>query len=94
MLDEGPDASDADILRRAVAEDRIVISVDLDFGEMVARRRLEHRGVLVLRMDEATGAEKAATVIQLTRRAGQQLYCHLATYREGRLRIGYPWIGE
>ena len=49
---------DGDILRQAVAESRLVITMDKDFGELVHRVGAGHAGVLLLRLDEATGPEK------------------------------------
>jgi hypothetical protein len=49
--------------------------------------------VLVLRMGEATAAEKADAVKWIVASAGTQLYRHLAVFRSRRLRIGYPWTG-
>lgn len=40
---------DESILRRARAEDRIVITDDKDFGELVLRKGLANAGVLLLR---------------------------------------------
>lgn len=91
MLEDGQSATDKEILQRAVAEDRIVVSVDLDFGEYVVRRRLSHRGVLVLRMDDANGQQKADATRWIVLTAGKKLYRHLAVFHNGRLRIGHPW---
>ena len=40
-----PEADDEEILDRAVAEGRIVVTNDKDFGELVYRSGWEHRGV-------------------------------------------------
>jgi predicted nuclease of predicted toxin-antitoxin system len=45
---------DEDVLAIAVAEDRILITNDRDFGELVFRRQLPHRGIILFRLgDEA-----------------------------------------
>jgi len=93
MLDEGPSAPDRTILDLAVAQHRVIVTVDLDFGEMVARRHLAHRGVVVLRMEDALGAEKARALSWVVATAGDRLYRHLAVYHAGRLRIGHRWDG-
>jgi predicted nuclease of predicted toxin-antitoxin system len=46
--------ADDDVLAIAVAENRILITNDRDFGELVFRRRLPHRGIILFRLgDEA-----------------------------------------
>jgi len=44
--------SDADVLALAVREDRILITSDHDFGDMVVRHRLPHRGVILFRLGD------------------------------------------
>jgi len=94
MLDLDPDADDLTILGRAVAEDRVLVTVDIDFGEMVARRHLRHRGVVVLRMEDASSSEKAAAMRWIVANTADGLYRHLAVFHNGRLRIGHPWDGD
>ena len=43
---------DGDVLALAVAEDRVVITNDRDFGELVVRQRCEHRGVIMFRLGD------------------------------------------
>ena len=43
---------DGDVLALAVQEDRVVITSDRDFGEMVVRQRREHRGVILFRLGD------------------------------------------
>jgi predicted nuclease of predicted toxin-antitoxin system len=46
--------ADDDVLEIAVREDRVLITNDRDFGELVFRRRLPHRGIILFRLgDEA-----------------------------------------
>ena len=50
-----PRMPDLEIIRLAGAEQRMVITMDKDFGELVHRSGEAHRGVLLLRMEGATG---------------------------------------
>ena len=52
---EHPSAlADDDVLEIAVREDRVLITNDRDFGELVFRRLMPHRGVILFRLgDEA-----------------------------------------
>lgn len=47
-LDAGID--DGSVLRKAFAENRVLLTTDKDFGELIFRLRLEARGVLMLRL--------------------------------------------
>lgn len=47
-------ALDEDILALAVRDDRIVITADKDFGDLVFRDQYPHRGVILLRLDDET----------------------------------------
>jgi predicted nuclease of predicted toxin-antitoxin system len=51
---------DEDVLDIAVREDRILITNDRDFGELVFRRRLPHRGVILFRLGDEAIAVKIA----------------------------------
>jgi predicted nuclease of predicted toxin-antitoxin system len=43
------------ILRRAFAEERIVVTNDKDFGELIFRLQEPHHGVILLRLQDEIG---------------------------------------
>ena len=45
-----PGLDDSDVLSLAVEDDRILITADKDFGEMVFRERRLHKGIILLRL--------------------------------------------
>lgn len=60
---------DADILKIANEEDRILITLDKDFGELVFRDKLIHSGVILLRLkDESVENKKRILLKQLKSR--------------------------
>jgi predicted nuclease of predicted toxin-antitoxin system len=62
--DGGPDPGDASILERAVADSRVLITIDNDFGTLVFRDGAKHVGVLRLRDNTPAGlAERASEII-------------------------------
>ena len=78
---------DADILSIANKEERLVVTMDKDFGELVFQNKLAHHGVLLLRLDNATGEEKAIIVLRIIQDFGNQLIGKFSVYKNGRLRI-------
>ncbi len=58
VRDIDPRMIDKEILKMAVSEKRMVITMDKDFGELVYNSGLPHAGVLLLRLEEATSDEK------------------------------------
>jgi hypothetical protein len=61
--------------------------MDKDFGELVYHSGQAHNGVLLLRLADATAAEKARVAEMILRQFGGQLQGHFAVYQDGRLRI-------
>ena len=62
VRDIDPRMEDEEIIRTAVMENRMVITMDKDFGELVYHSSMEHSGVLLLRLEDATGTEKSQVV--------------------------------
>ena len=61
IYDFAPTLTDVDIQALAVREDRVVMTNDKDFGEMVFHEDRHHRGVVLLRLtDDRTAAKIAA----------------------------------
>ena len=63
VLDAAPRASDDEVLSMALAEDRILVTEDKDFGELVFVRRLPHP--CIIRFTEMSVAEKVTAMSQL-----------------------------
>jgi predicted nuclease of predicted toxin-antitoxin system len=82
-----PRMADADILAWAVREQRLVITMDKDFGELVYRSGQAHNGVLLLRLDDANAAEKVRVVTRIFAAHQARLAGRFSVYRDGRLRI-------
>ena len=82
-----PRMSDEDIIRRAGREQRIVITMDKDFGELVYHFAQQHCGVLLLRLEDATGSEKAAVMASILQDYADQLPHHFCVFQRGKLRI-------
>jgi len=82
-----PRMPDLEIIRLAGAEQRMVITMDKDFGELVHRSGEAHRGVLLLRMEGATGSEKTRVVAEILRRYANVIWGRFCVYQNGVLRV-------
>ncbi len=83
-------ASDSEILKRAVEDYRIVLTMDKDFGELVYRLGKAHAGVLVLRMEDAGGEEKMNAVKNILLQHSDKLASNFCVYQDGTLRVSHP----
>jgi predicted nuclease of predicted toxin-antitoxin system len=79
--------SDNDILAWAVADQRLVITMDKDFGELVFRSGLPHAGILLLRLEAVRSDEKVRLARDLFALYGDQFAGRFAVSQNGRLRI-------
>lgn len=79
--------SDVDILSIAEQDERMVITMDKDFGELVYRSGKNHRGVLLLRLEGATGQEKVVIVRQILESFADQIEDSFCVFQNGQLRI-------
>lgn len=80
-------ASDSDVLAAASKEDRVLITEDRDFGEMVVRQRLGVRGVVLLELDRLSNAAEANHVVAAVSANAEMLAGNLIVIEPGRIRI-------
>jgi len=66
-------ATDEEILSRAFAEDRVVLTEDKDFGELVCRFRRPVRGIVLLRFHIRDRAWKIPRMRWLIRQYGERI---------------------
>jgi predicted nuclease of predicted toxin-antitoxin system len=57
-----PQARDSDILDLAVQDQRIIITNDKDFGELVFRSGRQHAGILLLRLNDESASNRIRMV--------------------------------
>ena len=57
-----PTTADADLLDVAVAQGRVIVTYDTDFGDLVYRQRLAHVGVVLLRLTASDAADRLARI--------------------------------
>jgi predicted nuclease of predicted toxin-antitoxin system len=90
--ERGPDPGDRAILQWAVSEERILVTMDKDFGEFVFLERAPHWGIVRLPdVPVETRVELMDRVLQ--RHAGDLAARAIVTIRGGRIRISTPASG-
>jgi predicted nuclease of predicted toxin-antitoxin system len=80
-------ASDGAVLEIARREDRILVTEDRDFGEMVVRQRLDAPGVILLELDRLSGEAEAEHVARVIVANEGRLAGNFAVIEPGRIRI-------
>ena len=83
-----PQADDQIILNRAARELRVLITNDKDFGELVFRNGQAHHGVLLLRLQDESAANRVRIVKAVLEQYAEPLkkYFIVATERGVRIR--------
>ena len=87
IRDINPSMTDTDIVQLAFEENRIIITMDKDFGELVYHSSLEHEGVVLLRLENATGNEKLMIMKEILVKYANKLKNHFCVYQKGKFRI-------
>jgi predicted nuclease of predicted toxin-antitoxin system len=87
------DPGDEEILARAAAEGRILVTLDKDFGELAVVQGRHHCGIL--RLVGLQAREQAVTCGRILKRYGEELQAGaLITATRDRVRIRPPGNGE
>ena len=87
ISEESPHISDLDILHRAVAEQRIVVTNDKDFGDMVFRDNHHHHGILLLRLEDDRVVTKLRVVTAVLGQYVDKLQNRFVVATEKNIRI-------
>ena len=87
VRDINPSMSDREVLKLAVAEKRMIITMDKDFGELVYKSNLNHNGILVLRIEDANIADKIKILSDIITNYIDEINNSFCIYYRGKLRI-------
>ena len=82
-----PEADDLAILHRAFDEERIVITNDKDFGELIFRRLEPHHGVILLRLQDENGSNRVEVISALMTQYPMQLPGRFTVVTEQKVRF-------
>ncbi len=75
------------ILKKAVIENRILITNDRDFGEMVFREKKPHKGIVFLRLEDERTVNKIKFLSLLLNKFSEQLTDNFVVVTEKNVRI-------
>jgi len=81
-------AADQVVIAMAVAEQRILITEDTDFGQLVYAHTHASSGVILIRFPARARRELATQVLQLVDQAGDRLTGAFVVVQPGRARVG------
>ena len=82
-----PTISDIEILKIALSEKRIIVTLDKDFGELIFNSGHPHAGVLFLRIEDATILERKKIITYILDNFYSQLQNNFCIYKKGNFRI-------
>lgn len=83
-----PRVDDEVVIDRAVREDRILITEDKDFGQLVYANKRTMGGVLFIRFPARVRRSLPRTVVELVKRRGERLIGRFVVVQPGRTRVG------
>lgn len=86
--DDMAGTADDELLLKAVTEDRILITNDKDFGELIFRERRSHKGVIFLRLADERSSNKIAVLDKILSGHTGRLAGAFVTATEERIRFG------
>jgi predicted nuclease of predicted toxin-antitoxin system len=87
VKEAAPGAADATVLQMAADQQRVLLTEDKDFGELVVRLKLPAYGIVLLRINPADSARKLARLRHLLRHHAQRLPASLVVLGENRTRF-------
>ncbi|HKV23841.1 MAG TPA: DUF5615 family PIN-like protein [Candidatus Acidoferrum sp.] len=81
--------SDERVLEQALRDERVLITEDLDFGNLVFARGRPTAGVILIRFPASARHGKPATVVEAVAKLGARLQNAFVVVEPGRVRIGF-----
>jgi len=87
VFDEMRGADDIDVLQKSNEQNRILITNDKDFGEIVFREKKPHAGVILLRLEDERAANKIAVLKRLLEKFEKSLPGNFSVVTETTVRV-------
>ena len=87
VFDDMRGATDDVVLQKAFQENRILITADKDFGDMVFKQKDQHQGIVLLRLSDQTTSNKIKVLEWLLEHHLQDLLYNFVVVNEKAVRI-------
>ncbi len=87
VYDENPGMKDLDILQKANKENWIIITNDKDFGEIVFKNKIQHKGIIFLRLKNERAVSKIDCLKNLFSEQIDKLFGNFTVVTETSIRI-------
>ena len=87
VFDEIKGVDDKEVIKKANEQNRILITNDKDFGELVFREKKQHKGVILLRLGNERSVNKIAVLKRLLEKYEDSLHGHFVVVTENTVRI-------
>ena len=87
VYDEARGMDDESLLRKANAENYILITNDKDFGEIIFRLKKPHKGIILLRLESQKADIKIAVLEKLIKSHSDRLQGNFVVVTEKNVRI-------
>jgi len=88
LAEISPRVDDEIVIDHALHEERILITEDKDFGQLVYAHRRPSGGVLFIRFPARVRRSLPRTVVELVKRRGERLVGDFVVVQPGRTRVG------
>jgi len=82
-----PCLPDHEIIKIAANENRMIITMDKDFGELVYHSLMDTCGIILLRLEDATGTEKLEVIKEIIAKYSKKIKNHFCVYQKGKFRV-------
>lgn len=87
VAENSPSLEDAEILKTAFKENRILITNDKDFGNLVFKENSKSKGIMLLRLWDQTSKAKVQILEKVLKEYGDRLSGSFVVVAENKLRI-------
>ena len=87
VYDQARGVDDNFVLQKAISEGRILITSDKDFGDMVFRDKLEHKGIVLLRLSKERSFNKIEKIALLLKEYSDKLPNNFIVVTDSGVRI-------
>lgn len=90
IYDGIPGIDDNSVLQKSLLESRILITSDKDFGEMIFKNKMQHCGIILLRLIDERPSNKIGVLDSILKNYAHELFGNFVVATERTVRITKP----